>query len=392
MRKLSTLLGGVALASAVAACSADTGTPVDPTEPTNAGPGAADQPGGAGGITVNKDGVPVGPDGKPIPPKLDGSYELSNTFDLTSMGLLPKVVNETLKALSDFREKPSETLVDLLEAANVPVVSNVLNLIPEAIRGFVLGYIDDHLISALYQKVPVLQTVTGMLDDIASIVTKFELVTRLDLPEGDTVGDATSTHAVAGVAYNWNEQRHVIAAPELVENLTAQRVHTNAVLLDRVSPEIESGRLKIGDHTFSIPIGHFAVYALDVFAKDEFGKENLRQALGAVVDCHTVGQVVASRCISVGSAKVCVGHADDIEGMCSLGLDVLVGAIKGQIERLDIPLLHFTEGDAQMWDAPADGQPLDAIVSRIDKGYWTAAVNVFGEEHPVLATFTGRRL
>jgi hypothetical protein len=64
----------------------------------------------------------------------------------------------------------------------------------------------------------------------------------------------------------------------------------------------------------------------------------------------------------------------------------------GQLKNLDLPFLLLEQGTAQMWDAPAEGQPLDAIVSRIDRGYWTALVNVGGQHQPILATFTGRRL
>jgi hypothetical protein len=111
------------------------------------------------------------------------------------------------------------------------------------------------------------------------------------------------------------------------------------------------------------------------------------------VDCKSLAQDVASRCIDPwGPGKICVGHAAEIQNLCTTGLDVLVGVVIGQVKRLDIPLLRLQHGTAQMWDAPAPGEPLDAIVSRIDKGYWTASVNIGKEDKPILATFTGRRL
>ena len=83
----------------------------------------------------------------------------------------------------------------------------------------------------------------------------------------------------------------------------------------------------------------------------------------------------------------------EIKAVCTTGLDLVVGVIVGQIKALDIPLLKLEEGTAQMWDAPAPGQPLDAIVSRIDKGFWTASINAGGPTpKPVIATFTGKRL
>src|ERR1043166_6879498 len=64
-------------------------------------------PVGETGVPLGPDGLPVGPDGKPLAPKLDGRYELSNYFDLTSAGVFPDVANDTLKALSHFTEHTS---------------------------------------------------------------------------------------------------------------------------------------------------------------------------------------------------------------------------------------------------------------------------------------------
>jgi hypothetical protein len=348
---------------------------------------------GNGPIVIGPDGVPVGPDGKPLAPKLEGRYELSNTFDLTSTGVFPEPAADTLKALSNFREHPSQTLVDLLDAANVPVVPTVLNAIPAVIRGYVLGWIDDHVFKAIYEKVPVTQQITGMLDDLASITTKFELVSALDLPKGDEIGNSRATHVLTGVAYNWSEQRHVIAAPELVRQLETVPVDANAVALEKLSPKLEAGRLKLGLHQFKIPIGSFALVAADTLAKEKFGAANLRDAIGKVVDCKAVAADVANRCIDpFGPGKVCVGHQSDLENLCKVGLDVLVGVVQGQIKRLDLPGLNMKSGQAQMWDAPAENGPLDAVIDRIDNGFWTATVNVGKDEKKILATFTGRRI
>src|SRR5262249_40175369 len=160
-------------------------------------------------ITIGPDGVPVGPDGKALPTKLDGRYELFSAFDLTTLGLLPDVMNDTLQALSKFRQHPTQTFIDLADAANVPFAA-LINVVPELIRGLVFGYIDDHIFKALYEKVPVTQQITGMLDDLASIITQFELVTTLDVPPGDAVGNMQAKHKLTGVAYHWASNRHVI--------------------------------------------------------------------------------------------------------------------------------------------------------------------------------------
>jgi hypothetical protein len=389
MGKTLRLIPAVMIAFAAVACgAADDGAPA---EPTSDGVNGGSE--GAGRVKLGPDGLPVGPDGKPLAPKLDGKYELASYFDLTSAGVFPDVANDTLKALSNFKEHPSQTMVDLLDAAKVPVVPTVLNAIPPFIRDRVLGYIDDHIIKSFYSKVPFAQNLTAMLDDMASITTKFELVTNLDLPVGDSTGNSQASHTFAGVAYNWSDKRNVINAPEVLKDLEKQSVAANAVSLEKRSPELESARLKLGDHKFNVPIGSFAVLAIDKLVKDKFGSNNLRDALGKVIDCAAVADDVSKRCIDPpGPGKICVDHKSEIEGLCNIGLDVLVGTLQGQIKRLDLPLLHMKEGAAQMWDAPAPKGPLDATIDRIDHGYWTATVNVGKSEKTILATFIGRRV
>jgi hypothetical protein len=378
-----------ALAASVVACGDEGGGPA----PFERGGPSAGGNGGGGSIVIGPDGVPVGPDGEPIPPKLDGKYELSTEIDFTTAGLLPENVNDALKALSNFREKPSQTLVGLMDAANVPIVPNVINAIPSPIRSFFLGYIDDYVFKAVYDKVPVTQRITGVLDDLASIVTRFELVTMLDLPQGDAIGDSEAKHSITGVAWRWDGNRRVINAPDLVSQLVEQQVDANAVLLEKLSPKLESGRLKLGDHTFSVPIGSFAVYAADEMAKDKLGAADLRDAIGKIVDCEKLADNVANRCIDpVGPGKVCVGHKNEVKQFCTVGLDLLVGAVKGAIKQLDIPVLQLKEGVAQMWDAPMPDGPLDATIDRIEKGFWTAFIKLSSEDKPVVATFTGRRV
>jgi hypothetical protein len=356
----------------------------DPSHP-GSGPGGAN-----GDVTIGPDGVPIGPDGKPIPPKLDGRYELSNQIDLTTVGVFPDQVNAILTDLSNFKEHPTGTMVDLLNAAHVPVVGDVLNVIPSLIRDQVFKFMDDHLVKALYKNVPFAQHVTAMLDDLGSLATKFEIVSSLDVPPVDAIGNAQGTHVLTGVAFSWDDKRHVVDGPSVLVQFESKSVKVNAVPLEKLNAELETGRLEVEDHTFAIPIGSFAVFAADKLAQDKLGAKDLRDGIGKFVDCHAIGQAVANECVGVGPAHVCVGHASDIEKLCTAGLDILVATTKDGIKKLDIPALHLKSGTAKMWDAPADKGPMDAIVDRIDDGFWTAGIGK--EDKPAILTFSGKRV
>lgn len=380
----------VALASALVLVACGGGDAPDLVPDQNGGTSTGGRP--KGPITIGKDGVPVDKDGKNITPTLEGHYELSNVFDLTSTSIFPEPVTDSLVALANFREKPTATIVDLIKVADPPYVGTFLNVIPSFLRDLVFGYIDEHLIKALYNKVPVMQTVTGMLDDMATIVTKFEVVSQLDLPQGDEIGNSRATHKISGVGYNWSGQRHVLQSPELLQNLQKTELDANAVALAQLSNKLEGGRLKMGSHGFKVPIGSLALIGVDAMIKDKFGVKDLREGVGKIVNCKAVADVVSKRCIDPpGAGKICVDHAKEIEGFCNVGLDILVGVVRGQIKRLDLPLLNLKEGQAQMWDAAQEGGPLDAVVDRISGGYWTATVNVGKDEKTILGTFTGKR-
>jgi hypothetical protein len=390
MNKRLGAVAAFALGIGVVACGDDGGPAPYGSQGPNGDPNSPNR--NNNGVIIGPDGVPIGADGKPLEPKLDGKYELSSEFDLTTAGLLPEVMNETLKALSNFREKPTQTFIDLADAANVPFVS-IINSVPELIRGLVLGFIDDHVFKALYETVPVTEKITGIMDDLASIVTRFEVVTTLDVPMGNAIGDVKATHTISGVGYRWDQKRHVIAAPDLISKLVQQEVDGNAVTLEKKSPQLESGRLKLGDHTFSVPVGSFAVYAADELARDKFGAADLRGALGKVVNCEALAEDVSKRCIDPpGPGKICVDHRSEIKQICTIGLDLLVGALQGAILQLDIPVLNLKDGVAQMWDALEPNGALDATIDRIDHGFWTANIKVTQEDKPVVATFTGRRI
>lgn len=384
------IVPAVMIALAAVACGGSDEDSPDPMSADGTNGGGTEQ---ENGVKLGPDGLPVGPDGKPLAPKLDGKYELSNYFDLTSAGIFPEPANDTLQALSNFKEHPSQTMVDLLDAANVPIVPQVLNAIPSFIRDKVLGYIDENIIKSFYGKVPFAQQLTGMLDDLASITTKFEMVTILELPVGDEIGTSQASHTFSGVAYNWSDKRNVINAPEVIKDLTTQSVTANAVSLEKRSPELESARLKIGQHKFNVPIGSFALLAADRLVKDKMGATDLRDALGKVVNCDGVADAVSKRCLDpIGPGKICVDHKTELKNLCNAGLDVLVGVVRGQIQRLDLPLLNMKSGEAQMWDAPEENGQLDATIDRLDHGYWTATVNVGKTEKTILATFLGHRI
>lgn len=382
LQRWASVAGLIGCMSLVACGGGDDGPPglVVPGGETNKNPA----------VGVDANGNPIDENGNPVDPRLDGRYELSNYFDLTSAGIFPDAANDTLKALSNFRESPSRTIVEVAAANNVPVVDTLMNVLPGVVKDIVFGALDEYVFNALFQKAPVTKTITEIIDDLASITTKFELVTQLDLPPGDELGNTPAYHQVSGVAWNWMDKRNVITPEQALPGLKFEReiVQTNAVRLETKSSTLETGRLTIGEHTITVPLGTFAIAAVDRLIQDKFGAKDLRDAMGKIVNCDALAESVSKKCVG----NVCVGHKTEVKNVCTVGLDLIVALVRGQIMRLDIPLLNMDHGTAQMWDAPVEGGPQDALIDRIDNGYWTSSVNVKSDKKTILSWFVGRRI
>lgn len=335
--------------------------------------------------------VPRGADGKPLPVVLDGQYELATPIDLTSIGVLPNEVSGALSSLSNFKEKPSQTIVDLMASANVPA-ADFLNSIPGPIRPAVLGYIDDAIFDPVFEGVPVANKLATLLDDVGGIATKSSIVTVLDLPTAKDNGDTTAKHSVRGLGFAWDGKFTVIDAPaELRSKLGSTSVSANIAPLAERSKDVELGRLQIEKHAFTIPFGTFAVTAMDKLSTDRFGAD-LRGALGKLVDCGKVAEAVSKRCINPpGPGEVCVGHKTEVQALCSKGLDLLVDNAKGAIKKLDVTM-NVNLGVAQMWDGVEADSALDAKADRLDVGFWKATYEAFGKKKEILTTFSGHRV
>lgn len=329
-----------------------------------------------------------GPGSGPDAVQLDGTYQLANRIDLASAGVLPDLASSTLESLSKLQSDPAGAIIGILQATNAPVISTLLSALPDVITQQLASFIDSYIVGELYQNVPVTDEIAGIVQDTAQLVTQFELDTTLVLDPPDAMGMASATHAVAGVTFAVGDQTLVVTAPELLSDSTRASLQATALHIVEQSPDVENGLLDLGDHVFAVPIGDYAIRGLDQLLMAKVGQPDLRGALGSLIDCAGLAQTVANECV----AGVCVGHQDEIESVCSSGLDAIASDVEAQLHALTIQAMHFHEGEAKMWDAPAPGGPTDGVIDRIDNGTWTLGIGLTSGEHATQATFTGTRV
>jgi hypothetical protein len=344
----------------------------------------------------NGDGAdPAGPADDDDTDQMDpvaGRYAITSHFDLSTAEGTPARAQGAIAALAGLADDPAGTMFDLLEAADVPVLDQLLGAIPDALVDQVAGWINDHVVDRVYDGVPVTQQLAGLADDLATALTDFEVMSDLDLGTIDAAGAAGASHMLAAVAFQLDGARREVDTPAIVDQLSvASDVACQVSLASGDDATAGTGHIEIGDHAFHLPLGDFLVVALDQVMMEKYGVPDLRAALELMIDCAALADSVASRCVGIGPAEVCVGHQSEIEAVCDAGLDQVAERVEDQIARIDYAEIRLRAGRADLADE-AEGDVLaDGVIDRLAPGSWTADLDVDGHALPTTATFTGVR-
>lgn len=332
---------------------------------------SSSDPGGPGDDTGDPDQGDVDP--------VAGRYELTSHYDLSQAEGVPELVSEALGSLTGLAEDPAGTLIGILDEANLPVVDDLLGALPSLVRDQLENLLNDAIQEQLYQGAPVAEEIVAWADQIATILTDFEVVSTLDV--GSLNGNVSATHVMAGVAFELDGARRLIDTPELVDQLTQAR---------DVSCQIDqagsSERITLADHAFNLPLGDFAVTAVNQAIAAKFGVPDLAGALGLLIPCDQIAEQVASQCLG----PVCVGHQTEIEALCVAGLGQIADKIEERIAAIDYAAIHLAAGQGILIDGKAD--VADGSFDAIEQGTWQAGFDLDGRRIDVAATFTGARI
>jgi hypothetical protein len=303
-----------------------------------------------------------------------GQYEVTSTYN--AAGALPDVATETLGILSGLADDPAGTLIDLAEQAGAPI-----DWVPDALRDQFADWMNEYIAARVFQGAPVSEEIARWTQDIAGMLHHFDIVSQMDLATVD--GSTAANHVLAGVAFDFRGTRRLVDTPDIVEQLTIAR-DVSCSIAEAGAGE---ARLDVGDHAFHMPLGDFAVVGFNMGLEQVLGIANLRAALELFIDCPGLADDVSSRCVG----PVCVGHRDEIEGFCRMGIDLVVNEVESRIASIDFAELHLASGEAALLDPGKDDSALDGTFDQIDRGVWQAVVNIDGAELPVDATFVGAR-
>jgi hypothetical protein len=310
-----------------------------------------------------------------------GTYEVTSSYDAT--GALPEVVGDSLQTLTGLHDDPAGTLIQLLQQANVPIVDELLDSIPDSLRGQFEGWVNDYIASRVYMGVPVTEEIARWAGDISGMLTRFDVISDLELARLDEGGNTDANHTLGAVGFDLRGEHRVIDTPAILDQLTVARTVSVSVTAD---DEGGAGTIDIGDHAFHMPLGDFALVGFNQALDAAFGAGDLTALLGGMIDCAGLASTIADKCFG----PVCVGHEDQIEEFCLAGVDLAVAEIERRITSVEFVELHHAGGaGVLLGETKMDG--VATTFEQIASGTWDASVNIDGVVAPIGATFLGRR-
>jgi hypothetical protein len=328
------------------------------------------------------DGGEDEPEGGQEPDPVAGTYEVTSTYDVSSSEVLPELVGNAIGPLTGLSEDPAGTLIAILQASGSQTVDDLLDAIPsqlmDAFKNAVNDFIFDQ-IAAGGTGADIIQ----WTDDIAGMLTAFDVVTRLEVGRRNDSGVAGANHTLAAVAFNLRGERQLVDTPELINTLTVARDVECSI-----SGPGDGDRISIGEHAFHLPLGDFAVIGFNQALEASFGAPNLQAALGQIIDCQALAAQVADICVF----SLCVGHEAEIAGFCNEGLATLAAEVEERIASIDFAELRLAAGDAALLDAGKEDGIADGLIDVMDGGSWQTDVEIDGLVLPVPASFRAIRL
>lgn len=316
-------------------------------------------------------GEGLGTPENPVPQPADkGPYAVTSKVDFTVEAILPAQAELVVVTLREFSKNPASGLISAADAAGVPAVKALYDAIP--------GIIKDHLedwINGEIAKIKIngmtLPQYAGMVAALAeTALTQFELDSTLTMKPGE------ATHTLTGIDFGPTGIDVKIPISGLAADILTQ--HPTITVA-------EGGALGFGDQRFGLNFGDYAWDAINQVSTSTFGGD-IHTVISNAMNCPGLAHTIASKCIGVLGANVCVGHENDLKAICQGGVDEIVGAVHDKFLAYDIDAFRFKSGTARLVDDDQDG-----VADRIVDGTWDGEMNIgLGLRHTP-ATFTAAR-
>ena len=372
--KMSVFATLTAFAIATAGCDgAATGGMKDP------GPGPSTAPSGPGQPDApNPDGPGTPP--APLPTaNYSGVYDITAPLDFTQNGVLPGAIGPALGGLAELHDHPGDAILKIVEGANIPYLSDILNKVPSFLTKALAGLLDDLIIQNLYKGYPVVDEVANIIQGIFELTQKIEIHDELTVHK-PVNGAVAIEQQISGVGFTLLGQKTVVAFTN------AKKVPTTGALTPHANAPVADADLTVGAGSFMLPIGELLLQAAGPLLFGQFGgATDLKGALTNLVPCDSFGQTISD---GVGGFI----SKNEAAMLCTGALGLLADQVTAKIKAITFDGVMVDGGKAKLYDVSMLKPSMDHQSDRVAEGTWTWTFTVAGGKAAVPSTFAGDRV
>ena len=219
---------------------------------------------------------------------LASSYSLINHFSITAASQAPQPAYEILLALD---ADPGRALLALADAGGVPAAEQLFDALPSSLANRLGGWMTDAIgDDGIDEAQTLMQWSRSILADV-------EVHSSLEIDAINASGEGAATHTLDSLVFHVGDE----IVEEDIPQIPSRPGAGHAVLTVQKTPG--AGTLELGSHRFGLLFGHAAYQAFESMVLARYGTD-VRGLLGQAIDCPSVADDVANRCV----LGVCVGH------------------------------------------------------------------------------------
>jgi hypothetical protein len=252
-------------------------------------------------------------------------------------------VTQVIAAVRALAENPARAVLAR------PGGTQLLATIPAAVRGNVEGYLNTEL-----DKIKIgSKTLRAYTADVARFTQ--EVLAEVVIDSSLSITPEGAVHSLVDLSFS---------PADVPVTVTIGGSSTDS-LVQRPKAEVAvGGALALGEQKFGLGFGTHAWQAINLASETIYGKD--LSIFTSAVNCTTIAQAVAARCVS----GTCVGHATEIAQFCTSALTGMVADAGTQLSAVKMTSFKLS-GSAKLVDDNGDG-----IADRITNGTWNPQLDV----------------
>jgi hypothetical protein len=363
----------------------------DPATPI---PNSPDDVGDPTGLISEPEEGPI--PAAPVEYSFDGAYNLNSHLDIAGSGILGDRLSDALIHLSEFHDNPAGAILEILSFFDIPIYSEIWPLIPDFLKDYIEGWINDILFDPLYDAFPGVEDAFQVVQDIFYLSRDLQLRTTLTLKPPNSEGGMRGEHVITGLGFVLWDMEAILPIPDELGAMTLAEPHAILEIVDSPNPAMPDALLTVDRHTFSIPYGAMLLEAAGVLIFEPAGADDLGSYMVTLVDCNSVAENLIDDCATDWLGEwTClrdyITH-DQVEEFCSSGLTSVGDFVAGLITDLSFDLFALDEGRVKMYDRGAADPMGDGICSELRDGVWKAQITMGLDTRIIPAKFEGVRV